>query len=256
VVRGVLHRPSDSRDEDQPGTLGLFARGFVALLPLWAGAVPVGVAFGVAARGAGLSAAETQLMSAVVFSAAAQVSVVALLADGSSAPVLIANAMAVNAQLLLLGVAVGRQLRLSWPARAVTAWFLTDGAYGVTAARGRLRLPTLLGAGLSMFVVWNAATGLGAFAGQALPDLRPLGIELVAPLTFLAVLVPLVRTRATVSVALVAAATALLLGSLAPGGVAVLGGGIAGSAAGVWRTRRDRSSSAAATPRAVEGDER
>ena len=46
------------------------------------GAIPSGIAYGVAAHGAGLGPGETQLMSLVVFSAAAQVGAVALLGAG------------------------------------------------------------------------------------------------------------------------------------------------------------------------------
>ena len=226
---------------DEPARLALFARGFVALLPLWAGAIPSGIAYGVAARSAGLGLGETQLMSLVVFSAAAQVGAVSLLGAGAPVAVLIGTAMALNAQLPLLGLAVGRQARPSWAARLVAAWFLTDGAYGVAAARGPLRLPVLLGAGVSMFVGWNAGTALGAILGHAVPDPRRLGVDLVVPLTFLAVLVPLVRTRTAALTALVAGATALLLVRLAPGGVTVLGAGLAGSAAGAWRAQRERA---------------
>jgi predicted branched-subunit amino acid permease len=66
-------------------------------------------------------------------------------------------------------------------------------------------------------------------------------VDFVAPLTFLAVLVPLVRTRAAVLTALVAGVTALLVARLAPGGVAVLGAGLAGSAAGAWWAQRDHA---------------
>ena len=127
----------------------------------------------------------------------------------------------------------------------MAAWFLTDGAYGVAAARGPLRLPVLLGAGVSMFVGWNAGTALGAILGHAVPDPRRLGVDLVVPLTFLAVLVPLVRTRTATLTALVAGATALLLVRLAPGGVTVLGAGLAGSAAGAWRAQRERGAAGA-----------
>src|SRR5207247_7710030 len=117
----------------------------------------------------------------------------------------------------------GRELRLSRAVRLVAAYLLTDGAYGVALAVGRLRLPVLLGAGLSMFVGWNAGTALGALGGQALPDPGRFGVDFVAPLTYLAVLVPLVCSRAALLAALVAGAAALLLTKLAPGGLAVLG---------------------------------
>ena len=218
--------------------IALFARGFVALLPLWAGAIPSGIAYGVAATSAGLDRVETQLMSLVVFSAAGQVGAVALLEAGAPAALLIGTALALNAQLPLLGLTVGRQLRSRRAVRPVVAFFLTDGAYGVAVGRGPLRLPTLLGAGVSMYIAWNGGTALGAAAGDVLPDPRRLGVDFVVPLTFLAVLVPLVRGRAAVVTALVAGLTALLLMRLAPGGVAVLAAGLAGSVAGAWQARR------------------
>jgi predicted branched-subunit amino acid permease len=218
--------------------LVLFARGFVGLLPLWAGAIPIGIAYGVAARGTGLSFGETQLMSLVVFSAAAQVSALSLLGAGAPGPVLVGTALALNAQVLLIGLAVGRQVRLSRAGRLLTAWFLTDGAYGVALGAGPLRLPILLGAGVSMYVGWNLGTAIGAAAVHALPDPRRLGADFVVPLTFLAVLIPLVRTRAAALAALVAGAATLLLAWLAPS-VAVLGAGLAGSAAGAWWAHRD-----------------
>ena len=238
-MRGSPHPPLAPGAPDRPAPLALFARGFLALLPLWAGAIPSGIAYGVAARAAGLGPGETQLMSLVVFSAAAQVGAVSLLSAGAPVALLVGTALALNAQLLLLGLAVGRQTRPSWPARLVAAWFLTDGAYGIAVARGPLRLPVLLGAGVSMYTAWNAGTALGSVLGTAVPDLRQLGVDFVVPLTFLAVLVPLVRTRTAALVALVAGATALLLAWLVPGGVAVLGAGLVGSAVGAWRTRRD-----------------
>src|ERR1044071_3573274 len=107
-------------------SLAGFWRGYLALLPLWSGAIPAGVAFGVAARSAGLGVVETQVMSLVVFSAAGQIGAVSLLAGGASPLLLIGTVMALNAQLVLLGLAIGRQLRLSWPQRLATAWLLTD----------------------------------------------------------------------------------------------------------------------------------
>ena len=61
---------------------------------------------------------------------------------------------------------------------------------------------------MSIFLAWNTGTGIGAIAGHALVDPHRLGIDFVAPLTFLAVLVPLVRTRAAALAALVVASLA------------------------------------------------
>ncbi len=209
--------------------------GFASMLPLWAGAVPAGVAYGVASRAIGFGAVETQLMSLVVFSAAGQVGVLSILAGGASAWVAIGSMLALNAQLLLLGIAVGRRLQLTWPQRLLTAVLLTDGAYGVAAGRDPyLRLATLLGAGAGMFLGWNIGTALGIVAGETVPDPRRFGLDLVIPLSFTAILVPLARRRAALLAAIVAGATALVLIQFAPVGIAVLGAGIAGSGTGAW----------------------
>jgi predicted branched-subunit amino acid permease len=219
-----------------------FVRGFVAMMPMWTGAIPVGLAYGLAARSAGLGAIESQLMSLLVFSAAAQISAVALIDDGAPAIILLATTLLLNVQLLLLGLAAGRETRPGWLGRLSGAFFLTEGAYGVAAGIGRLTLPSLVGAGASMYLSWNIGTALGVTVGDAIPDPRGIGIDLVAPLAFLAVLVPLVRSRPAVVTVVVAAAVVLALRQVVPSGVAVLGAGLGGSLAGAWAAswpRRD-----------------
>lgn len=240
VTRRALgpDQPAMPAAQTPPATAALFLRGAVAMLPLWAAAIPAGVAYGVAASGAGLSLAEAQLMSLVVFSAAAQFSAVTLIDAGAALPMIVGTAMALNAQLLMLGLAAGRQVRPTWAGRFLAAWFLTDAAYGVAAARGPLRLPVLLGAGASMYLAWNLGTALGAMAGHVVPGPRRLGLDFVATLAFLAVLVPLVRSRTAGLAVLVAGVASIALLPLLPGGIAALGAGIAGSAAGaLWASR-------------------
>ena len=235
-----------TRDRTE-STRALFTRGFVGLMPLWTGAIPVGIAYAVAARGAGLSFFQTELMSLTVFSAAAQLSAVALLASGSPLIIILLTALSLNLQAFLLGLTAARADRASRRNRLLTAYFLTDGAFAVAVAGGRIRLPVLLGAGMSMFASWNVGTLIGASAGAILPDLAPLGVDFVAPLTFLAVLVPLVKSRPALLTVLVAALTALILKQTAPD-LAVLGAGLSGSAAGAWAsTHGDRRSAAPAT---------
>jgi predicted branched-subunit amino acid permease len=233
-------------DDAPETTRALFMRGFVGLMPLWTGAIPVGIAYAVAARGAGLSFFQTELMSLTVFSAAAQLSAVALLASGSPVIVVMLTALSLNLQLFLLGLTAARADRGPRRRRLLTAYFLTDGAFAVAVAGGRIRLPVLLGAGVSMFGSWNVGTLIGASAGAILPDLAPVGVDFVAPLTFLAVLVPLVKSRPALLTVLVAALTALALKQTAPD-LAVLGAGVTGSAAGAWAAARGQRRPAAST---------
>ena len=214
-----------------------FRRGFVRLIPLWVAAIPSGIAFGVAARGTGLGAIEAQLMSLLVFSAAGQVGALALLTEPLPRPLLIGAVMLLNAQLLLLGLAAGRQLRPRWPARLGAAFFLTDAAFAVAAAGARLRLAALAGAGVSMYLAWNGGTALGLLMGQRLLAVRDLGIDFVLPLIFLALAIPTVRSRATCGVALIAGLGTLLLGRFIPSGLALLLAGVIACLCGAWWTR-------------------
>ena len=237
MTQHETEQATDLCTAEQSTTRSLFRRGFVGLMPLWTGAIPVGVAYAVAARGIGLSVFETQLMSLTVFSAAAQLSAVSLIAGSTPTIVMLLTALSLNLQLFLYGVTSAREDRSSKQRRWLSAYFLTDGAFAVALTGGRIRLPVLLGAGVSMFVAWNTGTLIGASAGAILPDLTPLGVDFVAPLTFLAVLVPLVRSRLALLTVLVAAITALVLIRVIPD-LAVLGSGVTGSTAGAWSLRR------------------
>jgi predicted branched-subunit amino acid permease len=90
-----------------------------------------------------------------------------------------------------------------------------------------------------MYLAWNLGTAIGSIAGQAIPDPRRFGVDLVAPLTFLAVLIPALKVRTAWLVAAASVATALLLLQFAPTGVAVLGAGAVGGLLGARLTRAE-----------------
>lgn len=230
-----------AHEGDRPGTTAVAPRdrelvrgGFLAMLPLWTGAIPTGIAYAVAAHDAGLSRFETQVMSLTVFSAAAQLGAVGLLGDGASLMALATVAFALNIHLLLLGLATARAEPLSRTRQALVAFFLTDGAFGIAARWERIHWQVLLGAGLSMYLGWNIGTLAGALAGPTLESIGGSYLALVAPLSFVAVLAPLVRTSAAVAAMLVAGLLAALLTSL-PAGVALLIAALAGSVVGSLR---------------------
>ena len=238
LARPPVGTPTPATGGESAGRL--FRRGFVAMLPLWTGAIPFGIAYAVAARNAGLTPVETQVMSLVVFSAAAQVGAVSLLAAGAPAVLVVATVLLFNAQLPLFGVAISRATSPVALARAAVAWLLTDAAFAVASALGPLRVPVLLGAGACMYAGWNLGTALGILGGQLLPDTHRVGLDLVVPLTFLAVLVPLIRTHSALAVALLSGAAAVLLARALPAGLPVLAAAAVGMAAGAWLTRPRR----------------
>jgi 4-azaleucine resistance transporter AzlC len=214
-----------------------FLAGCQAMAPLWLGVVPFGIAYAVLARDVGLSLVETQALSVLVFAGSAQVSAVGLIGAGAATAEIVLTTFLLNVRHLLYGLALGRRTPLRGWRRPTAAYFLTDEAFGVVAARPERSFAFLLGAELSLFVTWNLSTLSGALVGGAIPDPEELGIDLIFPLAFLALLVPLVRTRVELLVALVSGALAYVLSEALPGGLPILLTGVLGCLLGASLTR-------------------
>jgi 4-azaleucine resistance transporter AzlC len=215
----------------------VFRHGFRAMMPLWLGVAPFGLAYAVIARDAGLSLVETQALSLLVFAGSSQVSAVGLIARGAGSLEIVLTTFLLNVRHVLYGVSLGRRVPMTLRERLVGAFFLTDEAYGVSVARGARTFPFVLGAELSLFLTWNVATLAGALLGGVIPDPERLGVDFVFPVAFLALLVPLLRRRADVVVAVFAGGVAWALAHGLPGGLPVLVAGGAGSLLGAFLTR-------------------
>ena len=213
-----------------------FRRGVWAMAPLWLGVVPFALVYAVLARDAGLSVLETQALSALVFAGSAQVSAVGLIGSGAAAVGIVSTTFLLNVRHVLYGLSLGRRIPLSRRQRPAAAYFLTDEAFGVVAASGQRTFAFLLGAELSLFAMWNLATLGGAIAGSAIADPAELGIDFVFPLAFLALLVPLVRTRVELVVAVASGTIAYVAARGLPGGLPIVVTGVVGSLLGAALT--------------------
>ena len=108
-------------------------RGVVAIMPLWLGVIPFGIAFALLARAAGFDLLATQACSALIFAGAAQVAIVTLAAGGAAPVAIVLTAILLNLRHILYGLSLGARLPTrTRPPRPVLALFLTDEAYGVT----------------------------------------------------------------------------------------------------------------------------
>lgn len=201
-------------------------RGVRAVAPLWLGIFPASVAYAVLAREAGLDPAQTQLASLVVFAGSAQLALVTLGADHAAPFAIVLTGLLLNLRHILYGLSLGPLLPLSWAGqRWGLPFLLTDEVYGLTvreARAGRGGSGFLLGAGVGLWVPFNLATLIGSLVAARLPDTCGWGLEIVFPLTFLALLAPLVRSQRAVVVALAASGLAVGLGRTVPAGTTVL----------------------------------
>jgi 4-azaleucine resistance transporter AzlC len=221
---------------------GEVRRGFVAMLPLWLGVVPFAFAFAILARTSGLSVIETEALSVLVFAGSAQLAFVNLVKDGSGQAVILLTVLLLNLRHVLYGLSLNGHLPVrTRPPRPVLAGLMTDESYGLTIRAflsGKGSDGYFFGASLSLFVSYTTATLVGALLGSRLPDPDRLGLETVFPLSFLALLLLMVRSRFDLVVAAIAGGMALLLSQMFSGGVVVLTTTIGGAALGTLLDRR------------------
>ena len=214
-----------------------FGLGVRDQLPLQLGVVPFGVVFGVLGTSAGLSAFETIVMSSLVFGGASQIVFVQLWAAGAP-PVIVGGSVAiVNARHLLYSAAMAPYLaskRLSW--RVGLAYLLTDEAFIVSSKRfqasdhAELAHFHLLGSGLTLWACWQFATIFGVFAGTTIPE--GWHLEFAIPLTFIALIAPLLRNRPHVVASFVASGVAVIGQSLPYNSWLILAAGLGVSVGG------------------------
>ena len=223
------------------GRPGDFRAGFIAPLPLWLGAAPFGAIYAVSALAAGLDWAQTLAMSLFVFSGAAQFTAVGLFAAGASPFTIVLTTLIINARHALLAASVAPFVRDARPgAKALLAFQLTDESYAIAMRRwldGSGSLAFQFGANLSMYVVWQCSTIAGILLGNLIPNPAAYGLDLIFPLTFIGLLVPLLRERVSVTVALLAAALTIGGALLLPGSLYLLLAGIVASGVGALLSR-------------------
>lgn len=219
-----------------------------ALAPLLIGVAPFGVIFGIVALKAGLSLAAAMAMSSLVFAGSAQFLLAQLVGAGAPAVLMVAAVAVINLRHALYSASVAPYLG-HLPARwkALLAYLLTDEAYAAAitplmAHRGeRYAHWLLLGAGFALWLGWQLSTAAGLLLGAQLPASLPLDFAL--PLTFIAIVVPLIDSRPRLLAAVVAGGVALLLAGL-PYKLGLLGGALCGLAAGATAQARRREAQA------------
>ena len=93
--------------------------------------------------------------------------------------------------------------------------------------------------GVAVFVLWNPATAIGAFAGEAVGDPRTFGLDAAVGAAFLALLWPRLEDRRNILVAVLGAAVALSMVPVTAPGVPVLAAGGVAVLVGVLSRRDD-----------------
>lgn len=207
------------------------------MAPVLIGTVPFGLVTGIASVGSGMTALQAIALSLFSFSGIAQLITSQLLASQSPLPVVVLAAFVVSLRLMMYSAALAPHLaHLDRRWKAVLSFLMTDQSFASTVRRysepgGRgHRHWHMLGACVTLFVTWQASVIAGVLAGAQVPSDWSLDFAVV--LTFLALLVPAVRTRADLAAAIVAAAVALIAAGM-PYRLALVVASLAGIAVGM-----------------------
>ncbi|MGQ0849622.1 MAG: AzlC family ABC transporter permease [Actinomycetota bacterium] len=187
---------------------GPVRRGIRDALPLVAPIAAFAAVFGALAVQAGLSTQLTIFTSLIVVSGAAQIAMVGLLAAGPG-PVLVAT-LGLALRHLPMSASLSEKLGdVPWWRRLHLAWILVDESYGLAISareRGETNLVDYKTAvDLMLYSTWLGFTTLGAIFGPDL-DAARLGLEVIIPLFFLGLAMPMIRGRRNLFTALLALA--------------------------------------------------
>ena len=191
-----------------------FWAGVRAEIPLLVGVFPFGMIYGALALSAGLPPPAAQMMSSIVFAGSAQFITAQLVHEATPALVILLTIAVVNLRHMLYSASLAPYLAsLSTRWKALLSYLLTDEAYAPTVIRYEEEGPTphghwfLLGAGLALWTTWQISTALGIWLGAAIPESWSLDFAL--PLTFIAMVVPVLKNRPAIAAAISAGIVAL-----------------------------------------------
>jgi predicted branched-subunit amino acid permease len=231
------HRPGEA-----------FRRGILHGAPFVLVVGPFAVLFGVLATEAGLDVVETMAFSVVVIAGAAQFTALQLMSENAPTVIVLASALAVNLRMAMYSASLTPWLGAAplWQ-RALIAYVILDQSYACASVEFEKRpqmsmaerVGYFLGSVTPVVPAWYLFTWGGAALGQRIPETWALDFAL--PITFLALVAPMLRTVPHLVAAFVSVAVSLAAAGL-PYSTGVLLAGLlammAGARAEVLLARR------------------
>lgn len=209
-----------------------FRRGVLDILPMTLAYAPIAALWGTLAASRGLSVAETMLMSAGVYSGAAQFVAMDLWATAMPLALLVFTIATVSLRHVLMSASVSRHITaFPRPLATLLLFWLTDEAWAMVERRALERPITpayYMGVALPLWPNWVLFSGLGAWAGKALGDTSAFGLDFAFAALFISVLAGFWKGPKTAGILLASTLAAIAGKLLLPGAWYILAGGLAG----------------------------
>jgi len=196
--------------------MNFFQKGFRSMLPITTGVIPFGAVMGTVAAEAKLSFFESSAMNVLVFAGAAQLAALELMTKHTEVAVVVATGLIINLRFLLYSAALAPSLQnSSFPVKLASAYAMTDQTYAVMSAnQGNFKsnadsVRFYLGASLAMFLAWHLAVIGGYVFGNFAPSAWSL--DFAVPVSFVALVIPTLKNKKYIAVALFSSAASLAL---------------------------------------------
>jgi predicted branched-subunit amino acid permease len=208
--------------------------GFVDALTFFPSTLILGVIFGASTGSVGISAASAVLMSAVVWSGAAQFAALPLWSEGGGVVVLSALALSLRFTLITASMAPMLVELPRW-LRAALAYCVSDENYAlaVTRQKGVLRPGYLVGSWIPLYAGWLIGTIVGVVLGAGVPADWVGPLKAVFPLVFLVLTVLLCTSIPLALVAVIGGALSIVFAVYLPSGWNIVSAGLVASLAGL-----------------------
>lgn len=196
-----------------------FIRGIRDGMPFILVVFPFAMLFGVVATETGLSTIQTFIFSIAVIAGAAQFAAIQLMADNAPVFIVVATALAVNLRMAMYSASIAPYLRgVSFWKRAAMSYILVDQNYALGLAKFEAepdmtpaeRVAYFTGSMAINMPLWYCGTLVGALVGSRIPP--EYALDFAVPITFLALVGPMLKSAAHVMAALTSIVMALLLG--------------------------------------------
>lgn len=189
------------------------------MTPVLTGVVPFGAVMGSVCFEAKLSLLQSAGMNFIVYAGAAQLAAVDLMSKNAASLIVILTGLIINLRFLLYSAALSPVVqRSNFLIKLFCAYSLTDQAYAVMSANeNKLKTSAdatqfYLGASACMMLVWHSSVFAGYIFGNFAP--ASLALDFAVPLSFAALVIPTIKNRTYLIVAIFSSLLSLVLHSL------------------------------------------